>query len=135
MLELFSGSGVMAVEALSRGAASVLSIERNPKAVQQLKGLRQSLALNERWQIVQAEVGKGLASLADQRFDLIFADPPYEQGFAEQLPALIRRHCIGCGTLVLEESARVQPAWPEGWHCRQSRRYGDTNLHFLEPDG
>ena len=133
MLELFSGSGVMAVEALSRGAASVLSIERNPKAVQQLKQLRQTLNLNDRWQIMQAEVGKGLATLAGQRFDLIFADPPYEQGFAERLPALLGRHGIGCQTLVMEESARITPAWPEGWRCQQSRRYGDSCLHFLEP--
>ena len=133
MLELFSGSGVMAVEALSRGAASVLSIERNPKAVQQLKRLRQTLDLNHRWQIKQAEVSKGLATLAGQRFDLIFADPPYEQGFSESLPALLSWHGIGCQTMVMEESARITPAWPEGWHCRQSRRYGDSCLHFLEP--
>jgi len=133
MLELFSGSGIMAVEALSRGAASVLSVERNPKAVQQLKGLRQIFGLNDRWQIMQAEVGKGLATLASRHFDLIFADPPYEQGFAERLPALLGRHEIACGMLVVEESARVEPAWPNGWQCRQSRRYGDSCLHFLEP--
>ena len=133
MLELFSGSGVMAVEALSRGAVSVLSVERNPRAVQQLKQLRQALGLNDRWQIMQAEVGKGLATLAGRRFDLIFADPPYEQGFSESLPALIGRHGIGCEKMVLEESARITPTWPEGWHCQQSRRYGDTCLHFLEP--
>jgi 16S rRNA (guanine966-N2)-methyltransferase len=35
---------------------------------------------------------------------------------------------------VIEESARVQAEWPKGWRCLQSRRYGDTILHFLEPD-
>lgn len=134
LLDLFSGSGIMALEALSRGAASAVSIEQNRRATRSMDQLRMSLNLAESWQIIPMSVEKGLSSLAEQSFDLVFADPPYEKGFANKLPALLNRYGIHCSTLVIEESARVRIEWPEGWHCRQSRRYGDTILHFLEPD-
>lgn len=134
MLDLFSGSGIMALEALSRGAASAVSIEQNRRATRSMDQLRVSLNLAESWQIIPMSVEKGLSSLAEQSFDLVFADPPYEKGFADRLPALLNKHGVFCEMLVIEESARVQPNWPQGWHCQQSRRYGDTILHFLEPD-
>ena len=134
MLDLFSGSGIMAVEALSRGAAAAVSIEQNRRATQSMDQLRASLNLAESWQIIPMSVEKGLSSLADQSFDLVFADPPYEKGFANKLPTLLNTYGIHCSMLVIEESARVQIEWPEGWHCQKSRRYGDTTLHFLEPD-
>jgi 16S rRNA (guanine966-N2)-methyltransferase len=134
MLDLFAGSGIMALEALSRGATTAVSIEQNRRATQSMDQLRVSLNLAESWQIMPVSVEKGLCRLAEQSFDLIFADPPYEKGFANKLPALLNQYGIHCSRLVIEESARVQPNWPGGWHCQQSRRYGDTVLHFLEPD-
>ena len=134
MLDLFSGSGIMALEALSRGAASAVSIEQDRRATRAMDQLRVNLKLTESWQIIPKSVEQGLSSLAEQSFDLVFADPPYEKGFANKLPTLLNTYGIDCNTLVIEESARVQPNWPEGWRCSQSRRYGDTKLHFLEPD-
>jgi len=134
MLDLFSGSGIMALEALSRGATTAVSIEQNRRAAQAMDQLRVSLNLADVWRIKPMSVEKGLSILAGQSFDLVFADPPYEKGFANKLPALLNTHGIHCSRLVIEESARVQPNWPEGWRCSQSRRYGDTMLHFLEPD-
>jgi 16S rRNA (guanine966-N2)-methyltransferase len=134
MLDLFSGSGIMALEALSRGAVSAVSIEQNRRAARSMDQLSETLNLAESWQIIPMSVEKGLSSLAGQSFDLVFADPPYEKGFANILPTLLNTHGIDCSTLVIEESARVQVEWPGGWQCRQSRCYGDTCLHFLESD-
>ncbi|MDQ6982512.1 MAG: 16S rRNA (guanine(966)-N(2))-methyltransferase RsmD [Mariprofundus sp.] len=131
VLDLFAGSGIMALEALSRGAASATSIEQDHHAVHALKQSRDILKVSDSWKIYPASVEKGLAALAGAHFELIFADPPYAQGYAEQLPHLLTQHAIDCGQLVIEESARIQPGWPDGWICRQSRRYGDSCLHFL----
>jgi len=131
VLDLYAGSGIMALEALSRGAASAISIEQHHRVVRGLKQARNILALTERWRIRAASVEMALAALTGESFDLIFADPPYAQGYAEQLPHLLTKHGITCGQLVVEESSRVQPEWPEDWVCRQSRRYGDSCLHFL----
>lgn len=131
LLDLFSGSGVMALEALSRGAASALSIEQNRNLTRNLSGIRTAWHLEKEWQIKTATVEKGLAMLSGQKFDLIFADPPYQQGFTDRLPQWLDSNDIGCEKLVIEESARVEPLWPDGWQCEQSRRYGDSTLHFL----
>ena len=131
LLDLFSGSGVMALEALSRGAACALSIEQNRNLTRNLSDIRTAWLLEGKWQIKTASVEKGLAMLSGQKFDLIFADPPYQQGFTEKLPLWLDQYGIGCEQLVIEESARVEPLWPDGWQCEQSRRYGDSTLHFL----
>jgi len=131
VLDLFSGSGIMALESLSRGAVSVISVEQQRRAVAHLQLLRSSLSLSSSWQIMPISVERALPSLAGKSFDLVFADPPYAKGFAEKLPAWLAQHEIRCGQLVVEESAKVTPLWPADWTCGQSRRYGDTTLPFL----
>jgi len=131
VLDLFSGSGIMGLEALSRGAASAISIEQHHRAVKAMQQNRDTLKLIDSWNILPSSVETGLASQAGASFDLIFADPPYAIGFAERLPVLLDQYDIHCGQLVIEESARTQPNWPDGWQCQQSRCYGDTCLHFL----
>ncbi len=131
ILDLFAGSGIMALEALSRGAASATSIEQDRRAVKALQQSRDTLNMSDQWVIQTGSVEQGLARLAGKAFDLIFADPPYARGFTEVLPDLLTQYDIHCDQLVIEESARVKPVWPDGWVCRQSRRYGDTCLHFL----
>jgi len=130
VLDLFAGSGVMALESLSRGATSAVSIERHAQAVRAMQQLQQTLAPGD-WQILAQSVEQGLRSLTGRHFDLIFADPPYAQGFAEKLPLWLDEQHIGCDRLVIEESSKYQPRWPVGWQCSQSRNYGDSCLHFL----
>jgi len=131
VLDLYAGSGIMALEALSRGAHTAISIEQDRTAVAAMKQARDALHISDRWSIQPARVEQGLTRLAGQSFDFIFADPPYARGFSEQVPHLLSKHRIACGQLLIEESVRAQPNWPAGWLCEQSRRYGDTCLHFL----
>ncbi len=131
VLDLFAGSGIMALEALSRGAASAVSIECQPKAITSLRHSCELLRLDNRWEIQQSRVEHALEALADRSFDLVFADPPYAQGEAERLPLLLDQYRIAVDQLIIEESSRHIPAWPENWICQQSRRYGDSCLHFL----
>jgi len=131
VLDLYSGSGIIALEALSRGAKAATSIDHNHKAIQSQKQSRELLQLTDCWSIQQSSIEQGLATLAGTPFDLIFADPPYALGEAERIPLLLDQYNIDCTQLVIEESSRYQPAWPQGWLCKQSRRYGDSCLHFL----
>jgi len=132
VLDLFSGSGMMAVEAISRGAIQATSMEQHRGAVRALQQAREVLKLEDVWRIESVRVEQGLKALAGSSFDLIFAVPPYAKGYAELLPALLSEYDIACGQLVMEESARVHPVWPAGWVCQQSRCYGDSCLHFLQ---
>ena len=131
LLDLFAGSGIMSIEALSRGAKSSVSIEQHHKACQQMQACRSQLDLND-WQIIKGSLPATLSRVENSHFDLVFADPPYDQNFAEQIPLWLDEHDIACTQLVVEESSKATPTWPEHWTLTQSRRYGDTTLHFLE---
>ncbi len=132
MLDLYAGSGLMALEAISRGAGKVLSVEMNGRAIQHMRAIRADWRLADAWQIFAGKVDHALESLSGTHFDLIFADPPYVQGLAERLPARLDACMVRCSQLVIEEASRVQPVWPAGWLCTAARRYGDTTLHFLQ---
>jgi len=135
ILDLFSGSGVMAIEALSRGAEQVISIEQDRNACRHLHLLAKKFNVESHWMIQQASLPKALETIQGQSFDWIFADPPYDIGIAEQIPIWLQQENITTSSLVIEESVRAKPKWPLGWQA-SSRRYGDTNLYFLqqEPD-
>ncbi len=131
VLDLYAGSGIMALEALSRGAAAAVSVELHRKAAQAMRRLQQKLGL-ESWRIMPMPVEAALKQLSGRHFDLVFADPPYAAGVAETIPALLDQADIGCELLIVEESVRENPCWPAGWRLVQERSYGDTSLHFLK---
>jgi len=99
-LDLFAGSGILGLEALSRGAAWVQSVERDLAVGQQLRKVAQTLNTGDRWQIEVREALDFLASrvsrtpLADpaQTFDLIFLDPPYRSDLLNQIIAFLEQH-------------------------------------------
>ncbi len=133
ILDLFSGSGVMAIEALSRGAEQVISIEQDRNACHHLRLLAKKFHVENRWIIQQATLPKALKLIEGQSFDWIFADPPYHMGIAEQVPLWLQQEHIITSSLIIEESVRAKPKWPLGWQA-SSRRYGDTNLYFLQQE-
>jgi 16S rRNA (guanine966-N2)-methyltransferase len=121
VLDAFGGTGLLGVEAASRGAQSVLIVERNTKAVNRIRdGLaRFSLDLEVR----RSDVRKVLET---DRFDLILMDPPYAQDpelwLQLGIPAAGR-------ALVIETGAeRELPLELLGMRCDRPRRYGDTQL-------
>ena len=135
ILELFSGSGLMALEALSRGAASVTSIEKERRIVAGFVAMRRNFELQDDWHLLCGDVQKELGHLQGRHFDIVFADPPYAKGISEQLPLWLDAAGITCEQLIIEEESRVVPVWPAGWTERQARRYGGTCLHFLGKEG
>ncbi len=131
MLDVFAGSGVMSLEAISRGAREVISVDAAHAAVRAMRAIRREWGLEGAWRIIQGQAHAALGRLAGRCVDIVFADPPYATGLAGRLPAWLDEHGIGCDILVIEESARITPAWPAGWTATRSRRHGDTCLHFL----
>jgi len=134
VLDLFSGSGLMALESLSRGAESVVSIEKDRRIVERLQAIRRDWELTDGWKVLCGDVQKELEGLHDRHFDLVFADPPYNKGISDLLPAWLDAAGVCCDQLIIEEESRVEPVWPAGWTERQARRYGGTCLHFLDKE-
>jgi|AMFO01.1.fsa_nt_gi 16S rRNA (guanine966-N2)-methyltransferase len=134
VLDLFAGSGVMALEALSRGAASAVSIEQHGKAIAAMKKAAAMCACETEWTLRKGKLPQALQSFEGQAFDLIFADPPYDKGIAEQIPAWLDAHGITTRHLMIEEAARAEPVWPKGWTPLSCRRYGDTCLYIFDTE-
>ncbi|MDX8410060.1 MAG: 16S rRNA (guanine(966)-N(2))-methyltransferase RsmD [Mariprofundales bacterium] len=131
ILDCFAGSGIMALEALSRGATEAISIEQQRGAVVAMEALRQQLKLGNRWQIHHADLTHGLAKVANRRFDLVFADAPYHSDWPARLPQLLSSHGIVTDHLVIEEATSTAIDWPQAVEVLDRRRYGDSTLHFV----
>ena len=134
-LDLFAGSGALGLEALSRGAASVTFVDRDPAAV---RGIEKALALLDatgaRCRCVDAITYlKGGA----ERFDIVFLDPPYSEAMLPELCTLLDS-CgwIGRDALVYLECAAADgaPELPRGWSLAKSGRAGRVGYHLARRD-
>ncbi|MGE2690670.1 16S rRNA (guanine(966)-N(2))-methyltransferase RsmD [Mycolicibacterium pulveris] len=136
VLDLYAGSGALGLEALSRGAATALFVESDPRAAAVIAKNISDLG------VTGATVRRGavvavLSAGAQQPVDLVLADPPYEVDAAEMqrvLHALSRHGWTAHGTVVAVERPTATSAldWPDGWAPWEPRRYGDTRLELGE---
>jgi N6-adenine-specific methylase len=85
-LDLFAGTGNVGLEALSRGAAMAVFVERNPHLAEVINKNLAICGFDENYEIISATVEKGIKLLSKgrKRFDIIFADPPYEKGIVKK---------------------------------------------------
>lgn len=87
VLDLFSGSGGIGIEALSRGAGRCVFVENNPKAVECIRENLKTTHLSDKSVLMACDVKAALLKLDGQKksFDLIFMDPPYQAGYEEEI--------------------------------------------------
>jgi 16S rRNA (guanine(966)-N(2))-methyltransferase RsmD len=136
VLDLYAGSGALGLEALSRGAATALFVESDPRAASVIARNIDTLGLSGatlRRGAVAAVLAAGTASAVD----LVLADPPYDVGAAEVEAVLAALTAHGWvregGVAVLERAAGGAPLrWPAGWSMWPQRVYGDTRLELAE---
>lgn len=135
ILDLFSGTGNLAIEALSRGAAHAVLVDASAAAAKLIRENLQSLGLSERATVMTASVRRALSSLASQerQFDIVFLDPPYGESLVPETVEQIARAGLltDTGIVVAEHSTRdaVQMRYLPLERVDQ-RRYGDTVLSF-----
>lgn len=134
-LDLFSGTGAMGLEALSRGAVHCTFVDNSKTALTVLKKNIEICGVGERTRTINWDIGKSLACLrSSPPFDLIFMDPPYHSCLIE--PALLHLHEMAVldqgALLVIEHGA--DETIPEQGHDYQTmdhRRYGKTGISIL----
>lgn len=141
-LDLCCGSGVMACEALQRGAADVVAVERDRRiaavARANLELVRQGRSSGPeaaaRGQVACDEVLRWLSRPCGVPFDLIYVDPPYAAGLYIPIAEAVRRGSwlAPGGLLVWECASDAVPEPPDGWRCRDQRRYGGSTVIVLE---
>ena len=139
VLDLFAGTGAMALEALSRGAAEAVLVESSPGAFATLAGNVAALGAREAV-CLPADYRKAVRGLAakGKKFSLVFLDPPYGKGLVGRSAAeLSRAGILSPGAVVVAERAARDPeeSVPEGWEERTDRRYGDTRITLYDIPG
>ena len=137
VVDLFSGSGALGLEALSRGADHAILVERSRKAISVLNSNVRLLGAQDRCSVVHADVYRYLdgargpfdirLSCAPGPFDLAFADPPYDGSDAQKVITRYMERPFA-RELWVEHDRRVHVELPEG---ARTRRYGDTSLTVI----
>ena len=152
VLDLYSGVGSVGIEALSRGAASCLFVERDPECIAMLDEHLRKSRLAERAEVRRVDADVALDDLArsGRRFDLVFLDPPFrvarEAGFVATLSravellapgglAMLRRESERRGRRARTEADTAQEDAPEGATLVSSRRWGRNEVLFYERAG
>jgi 16S rRNA (guanine966-N2)-methyltransferase len=127
-LDLFCGTGNISLELSSRGCIEVTSVDSNRRCVQFLN------ATAEQWQLnihtVKEDVFKFLKA-GSGKFDLIFADPPYDMANIQEIHSLVFSRALlnENGILIIEHSPRLSLQELEGIY--DTRKYGNVNFSFF----
>ncbi len=130
-LDLFAGSGALGLEALSRGAAHVTFVERDPAAVRELRARLAEWGARD----AQLEQGDALAFLAHSPhpFDIAFLDPPFASGLLEKAAALLEGNgwLRDAALIYVECGAREGvPPLPASWVSLKAKRAGEVGYHL-----
>lgn len=131
VLDLYAGSGAMAIEALSRGAASAVLVERDPAVAELIEGNLTTVGFAASAKVVCADVLQHLRRAVPARFDLVFLDPPYDapdEDVADAVALLVTREWLADEPRVVirRRAGAAPPVLPEGLEFTRVREYGDT---------
>ncbi|MGR9108159.1 MAG: 16S rRNA (guanine(966)-N(2))-methyltransferase RsmD [Gammaproteobacteria bacterium] len=133
-LDVFAGSGILGLEAVSRGAASALLMEKDARACSAIAAAIQSLGA------AQVELRRGdaiemLATPSKEPYDIVFVDPPFRQGLvAVTLERLESQAWVAPGSRIYIEMERERTfaEFPADWFLLKSRTAGDVAYYLLE---
>ena len=120
-LDVFGGSGIMGLEALSRGFGKVKVFEKNPKVAQILKKNYQTVGLKPNLTI--GDSTKLIAKL-DKVFDVVYIDPPYMSGIYEDILSKVQG-----GIIIAEHSEAIEF---DGYEVLKQKNYGGKMVSFLK---
>lgn len=131
-LDLFAGSGAVGLEAVSRGAALAVFVERDVRHLETIKKNIATLGATG-VKTIRADAYKWIASYLGQGFDIVFADPPYalgeKNGYESVLATLAERGVVKPGGIFVAEMTAAQSVGDTpGWELFRDREYGKTRL-------
>jgi 16S rRNA (guanine(966)-N(2))-methyltransferase RsmD len=128
VLDLYSGTGALALEALSRGCADATCVDSSPGAVEVIARNAANCGFATRVTVVRRKVADALPGLPAAAFDLAFVDPPYSEGPGATLAALERVLRPGAGVVAEHDRRTPPPDRIAGLVLEDRRAYGDTGI-------
>ncbi|MBU1645390.1 MAG: 16S rRNA (guanine(966)-N(2))-methyltransferase RsmD [Gammaproteobacteria bacterium] len=129
-LDLFAGSGILGIEAASRGAAHVTLVEKNRRAFEQLR-CNAELFASSRLEPICCDALK-FAPAAARRFDIVFLDPPYHKGWLGAVAPLLDGWTAPGARLYAEAEQRLERLG--AWQVTKQGQAGQVFYHLLERD-
>ena len=131
-LDLFSGTGSISLELLSRGCGRVVSVEKDFKHCQFLQKTAKALG-DPNWRLLHADVFKFLKGSFSSGYDFIFADPPYSLENLAEIPDLVlsQDNILNEGGLFVLEHGKTYD-FTSHPRCIDHRAYGSVNFTFFE---
>lgn len=134
VLDGYAGTGAIGIEAISRGAARVVFVERDPRAVRLIAENLARCGVENGYAIIRADLARLAAPGGERGFDVIVLDPPYADPESDAVVARAGAWLAAGGTLVLEHARRRSAPLVAG-PLRHSRTVpsGDSALSFYEP--
>lgn len=139
-LDMFAGSGALGFEAASRGASQVTMFEAFAPAYKQLEQTKEKLRA-EQVRLLRGDALLLVKNLltSQQKFDVIFLDPPFNLGFLEKILPLCANLLTPTGILYVEseqaltlDSVSSAPAWVSGWQVLRQDKAGNVYFHLLQ---
>ena len=139
VLDLFAGTGNLGIEALSRGARKAIFVERDKEALRLIRRNLSQCDMEERSEVMPKDVLRAISVLEvrGERFDIIFADPPYGRGWIVKIFQVLGDHRICHERTILVVQRDRRESLPEritGWGLVRERRIGDSVISFLSPE-
>ena len=132
-LDLFAGSGLMGLEALSRGAASLVAVEENKRQVKAIEDSLKLLGFELQGEVIAGDIRRVIPILEPEHYDIVFADPPYQSSLAASALTLVDRHRLvsARGVLAIEHARQLPPeAELANLDRFDTRNYGQTSISF-----
>lgn len=138
VLDLFSGSGSLGIEALSRGAEEVIFIDSNRRCVETIRKNLKALNVVHNVRVIRSDAIKAIREFgkAGRSFDLIFLDPPYYSGMIEKALIEMNRYGIinNFGVVVSHHFKKEKvPESVGGLYLNRQNSYGDKLISFYKP--
>jgi 16S rRNA (guanine966-N2)-methyltransferase len=134
VLDLYAGSGALAIEALSRGATRAVLVDRDRLAIAAIRANLDTTGFADRARVRRASASTFVSEpVPEAPFDLVFLDPPYDAATDDVVEVLARlaagRLVADTGTIVVERANSGEAlSLPPGWGIERERAYGDTLL-------
>jgi len=136
-LDVFSGTGAIAAEALSRGAGEVLLIENDAAAAKMIARNLAHCSVSERARLITKDYTEALASLQaayNNKFDFIFMDPPYHKNFTARALELVAPLLADGGKIIAEVGAKEEAPIVPGLTLYREKKFAAATLLFYRKE-
>ena len=132
VLDLFSGSGNLGIEALSEGAKHAVLVDSNFKAIKVINSNLKTIGIDN-VNVLNMDYKKAIESI-DEKFDIIFLDQPYKTNYIEESIKLITKYNIlsNEGIIICESDSLDKIIYNDNYKCIKDKKYGDKYIVILK---